>query len=334
MLTTRKPTLKVDLASDESARIEARYVFRELPRASDLLRSPGYIRREVADFKVEEELPFTPTDDGEHLLLRVRRSNLTTREVQSRLAREFHIESKDVGYIGLKDKRSIATQWFSVPVPTPTSSINVPDVEILQQRRHRRKLRVSDGCQNWFEILIREVVPEAVEWNLMHLVPNYFGQQRFGRDGRNAANAMKWIREGKPQISRFLKSIYISSLRSYVFNLVLARRVERDDWCSVIDGDAVVGDGFPTGPLWGRGRGLTVGLAQEIEDAAVKSVAPMAEALEWVGLTQERRSLVLMPSHLDCELDKDEALVRFALPSGSFATSVLHECFDLQDERN
>lgn len=333
MLTTHRRVAAINAASDELADTKASYVFRDFPQANDSPRSTGCIRRDVEDFKVEEELLFTPTDEGEHLLLCVRRMNLTTHEVKSRLAQAFHVKSKNVGYVGLKDKRSVATQWFSLPVPTPSRPVTVADVEILQQRRHGKKLRPSDGCQNRFEILVRNVAAEQVETHRMHVVPNYFGQQRFGRDGRNATNAMKWVREGKPRISPFLKSIYISSLRSYVFNLVLATRVERGDWCNVIEGDVVL-DGFPTGPLWGRGNSPTDGLARTIEDSALNSVAPLKEALEWVGLKQERRTLVVMPIDLNCEVEKDSVMVRFTLPSGSFATSVLHECFDLQVDRN
>ncbi len=330
MLTTHSQDSTVSPVPDESTPITADFELRDLPFATRLSRSPGRIRCEVGDFKVSEELPFSPSGDGEHLLLHVRRSNLTTRDVQDRLAKEFRIKSKNVGYIGLKDKRSIATQWFSVPVSTPSRSIVVSDIEILHHCRHRRKLRASDGCQNWFEILVRDIAPATINYQAMELVPNYFGQQRFGRDGRNATNAMRWVRDGKPRISSFLKSIYISSLRSYVFNLVLAERVKRDAWNSLIEGDVAV-DGVPTGPLWGRGRSSVNGLAKEIEEAVVRKVAPVTEALEWVGLTQERRSLVVAPIDLKFEVGKDTALVRFALPSGSYATSVLHECFDLLD---
>ena len=330
MLTTYRLDSTVNPIQDESAPVAVDFTSRDLPHANKHPRSPGRIRCEIADFKVSEELSFSPSDDGEHLLLHVRRSNLTTPDVRGRLAKEFRTKSKNVGYVGLKDKRSIATQWFSVPVETPARSIVVPDIEILQHRRHRKKLRTSDGCQNKFEILVRDIVPASVNSQTMALVPNYFGQQRFGRDGRNVTDAMKWIRKGKPRISPFLKSIYISSLRSYVFNLVLAERVQRGDWRSLIEGDAAV-DGVPTGPLWGRGRSSVNGLAKEIEESTVRSVAPVTKALEWVGLNQERRSLAVAPIDLKCEVVKDTALVRFALPTGSYATSVLHECFDLLD---
>ena len=333
MLTIPELSTEGSARSDESSPVASTYAFWDLPRATDLPCSPGFIRSEVGDFIVVEELPFVPTDEGEHLLIQVRRSNLTTQEVRDRIAQKFRVASKDVGYIGLKDKRSIATQWFSLAISTPSKTISVPDLEILRQCRHIRKLRPSDGCRNWFEIVVRDVNPEMLDFDQMQFVPNYFGRQRFGRDGRNVSNAMKWVRNGKPRVAHFLKSIYISSLRSYVFNQVLAMRVKRGDWRKVIDGEVVL-DGSPTGPLWGRGRVLTNDLAQSIEQDVVDSIAPVAEALEWVGLKQERRSLVVEPTNLDCEIRGDIAVVRFALPSGSFATSVLRECFDLHDELN
>lgn len=333
MLTTPSQISTGDAAPQESADLSAPYDFRALSCACNRQRSPGRIRRDVGDFVVKEELPFAPSEDGEHLLFCVRRSNLTTPEVQARLAQELRIKPKDVGYLGLKDKRSVATQWFSAPVRTPSKTITVADVEILQQLRHRKKLRPSDGCQNWFEILVRDITPELVELDRMREVPSYFGPQRFGRDGRNATNAMKWIRKGKPRISPFLRSIYISSLRSYAFNLVLAARVARGNWRKLIPGDVEL-NGFPTGPLWGRGSVPTSDLAEEIEEAALDSIAPIKDALEWVGLKQERRSLVMEPTHLNCEIQGNTALVHFALPSGCFATSVLRECFDIHEDVN
>ena len=314
-------------ASDQTA---TPYSLHDLPLANDSPRSRGHIRCEVTDFKVDEELPFTPTDEGEHLLVRVRKINRTTHDVQQQLARTFRLRTRDVGYVGLKDKRSVSTQWFSAAVPAPVDLFAAPDLEILQQRRHIRKLRPSDGCRNHFEILVRDVEPTHVSTSRMCTVPNYFGEQRFGRDGQNVSAAMKWIHEGKPPVASFVKSIYLSSLRSYIFNHVLAARVDRGDWCKGIEGDVLL-DGLPSGPLWGRGRLSTSSLAQQIEQDVVESVAEIAEALEWVGLKQQRRPLAVAPICLNCKTDMDIARVRFALPSGSFATSVLRECFDLEE---
>src|SRR6187399_681597 len=70
-----------------------------------------------ADSFVVEELPlYAESGSGEHAYLRVRRENLTTREVVGILARAFGVDARDVGYAGLKDKRARVTQRFSVPV--------------------------------------------------------------------------------------------------------------------------------------------------------------------------------------------------------------------------
>ena len=115
---------------------------------------------------------------------------------------------------------------------------------------------------------------------------------------------------GKPRINQPLKSIYLSSLRSHLFNQVLARRVQRGDWQKAIDGDVEI-NGYPTGPLWGRGRLASSGLAGNLESETAQSCSPVRDALEWVGLSQERRSLVLAPIDLHCEVDHQTALRAF-----------------------
>ncbi|MYD44279.1 MAG: tRNA pseudouridine(13) synthase TruD [Gammaproteobacteria bacterium] len=298
----------------------------DLPRASSQECSPGVLRRTVEDFMVEEILPLEPTGDGEHVLLQIRKINQTTADVRRSLARALGVRTNDIGYLGLKDKRSIASQWLSV---RHGQSVELPrelPMKILRQCRHSRKLRPSFGCTNRFTIVLRNVDPQRVHAESMRVVPNYFGEQRFGRDGTNVNQALKWVKNGKPPISRFLKSLYISAMRSALFNQILAKRVRDGNWCNPIEGD-VVTDTTPTGPLWGRGRSLAIGEAYAIEQQIIDAHPLLADALEWVGLQQERRSLVVCAVDLKVQVERDEARVQFALPSGCYATSVLRECF-------
>lgn len=303
------------------------YATDELPVASRLARSSGCLRREVADFKVDEILPFELTDEGEHLFVQVRKIDQSTPAIQNQLARRFRVPSRSIGYAGLKDKRSVATQWFSIHVPAQHEELAECEVEILQRRRHTRKLRKTDSCGNRFEILVRDVNPELVSGDRLEVVPNYFGEQRFGRDGRNAMHAMRWIDNGKPRISSFLKSLYISAMRSYLFNRVLAERVRRGNWLKPIVGDVVI-DESPTGPMWGRGRSSASGQAKAIEDAVAHELPELSNALEWVGLTHERRTLAMRPAELAIDVEGDSARLSFTLPAGNYATTALRECFN------
>ncbi len=301
--------------------------FGALPTASYEPRSPGFIRVKPEDFQVEERLSFEPTDVGEHLLLQIRKVNRTTREVQKQLASQFRVPLHSVGYAGLKDKRSVATQWFSVHLPRGSSRVSDLALDVLRCHRHVRKVRPSSSFRNRFDIVVRQIDRPLVSFKRLQRVPNYFGEQRFGRDGLNVVDAMKWIQAGRLPRSRFLRSIYISALRSYAFNLTLAARVERGQWHDTMEGDIVV-DGKPTGPLWGRGRSATSGFAREIEVSALRESTAITDALEWVGLKQERRAFQLDPIELVCAIEGQAARLSFTLPAGCYATSVLRECFD------
>ena len=305
----------------------------EPPVANPLPRPPGRIRCSVEDFVVDEELSFEPTDDGEHVLIHVRKVNLTTQDVQKWLANCCGVSRQHIGYAGLKDKRSVATQWFSVYKPQVIDLAQNRDIEILAQRRHVRKLRRTDVLCNRFKIVVRDIDPGRFATERIRAVPNYFGSQRFGRDGQNVIAALKWVDCGKPRISTFLRSMYLSSMRSHVFNRVLAGRVYRGNWCELVDGDVVV-DGKPTGPLWGRGRPAATGCALQIEEFALNTDATIMSALEWVGLQQERRAFVANPLDMACDVSGSSVVLRFALPAGCFATSVLREYFDYRSVRN
>ena len=304
--------------------------FNDWPLATKLPRSPGRIKQHTEDFCVREEIKFHASGEGEHLLLQVRKVDLTTAEAQKRIAKAFGVPVRQVGYAGIKDKSSVAIQHFSVQLPNAPDSTIVPRIDILERHRHVRKLRQNDVLCNTFDIVVREVIPELVSFDELDVVPNYFGEQRFGRNGDNVRAALKWVDQSKPRIARFLRSMYISSMRSYVFNQVLAARVAKQNWREVIDGDIEANAGIPTGPLWGRGHSPTTGLAGSIESAALVENSEILDALEWIGLGQERRDLVLAAENLKYEIDGTTAHLHFSLNTGCFATSVLRECFDYE----
>ena len=298
------------------------------PVATDSPRSPGRIKHRVEDFFVHEETRDYASGFGEHLQLLVRKVNLTTVQVQRRIAKAFHVPSRQVSYVGIKDKSCVATQYFSIHLPQAPDSTEVPGIDVLSRHRHVRKLTEDDMNCNCFEITVRDVVPELVAMDRLNKVPNYFGEQRFGRNGDNVDAALKWVEQGKPRISRFLRGMYISSMRSYVFNQVLGARVKLGTWQQIIDGDLETHLGTPTGPLWGRGRSPATGLAGSIESTALADDAEVLDALEWIGLDQWRRDFVLTTRDLSCELDGTTAHLKFILNPGCYATAVLRECFD------
>ena len=115
-----------------------------------------------------------------------------------------------------------------------------------------------------------------------------------------------------------------------MFNEVLATRVRDGTWCKSIKGD-VIRDDFPTGPLWGRGQLPTCGRVLTLEQNLRERHEKICDALEWVGLKQERRALAVQPTDVELVQQENTIELRFALPKGSYATVALNEYFDVKE---
>lgn len=288
------------------------------------------------DFIVTELPLQLPGGQGEHVWVEVEKNGANTAFVAQQLAEAAGLQERDVGYAGLKDRHAITRQWFSLYLPkgdTPDlTQLQHPEFKVLSQSRHVKKLRPGDLLGNRFRIVLREVAGEhgAIEANLRAVaaqgVPNYFGAQRFGFDGGNVelgrAMLAREIRVRNPK----KKGLYLSAVRSFLFNEVLALRIQQGLWGQTLPGDVMDEAGRPTGPLWGRGRVATTGQAQALENAVAARHATLCDGMEHAGLDQERRALVARPGDFSWEWPQaDQLVLTFWLPAGNYATSVLNE---------
>lgn len=328
------------------------------PRAHGTPPVTGRLRAAPEDFIVDEDLGFAPDGEGAHFLLRVRKRGANTEFVARELARHARTRPPEVGFAGLKDRNAVATQWFTVPRGTlqaqDWTSLTHPEFEVLEAHAHRRKLRRGALAGNRFRLCIRELGGERakLEQRVATLnaqgVPNYFGEQRFGRDGGNLTRAFDWAASGEEPRARADVGFALSAARSAIFNAVLAERVARGDWRVLLDGDvanlqgsgsvfAVPGvdetlrqraaelDLHPTGPLWGAGDSMAGGAVRELEREVADSFQPLASLLEREGLRAERRSLRLKVEELRASVEGDTLTLQFRLDPGAFATTVLRE---------
>ncbi len=297
----------------------------DFPRAGgEPTREAGF-RVDPGDFRVDENLGFAAAGTGEHLLLHLRKTGENTRWVAASLAAHFGVEESAVGYCGLKDRRAVASQWFSVHLPGRDAPppATLPGCELLGAARHPRKLRRGDHADNRFVIRLRFDAggQEDVEPRLQRIaaegVPNYFGEQRFGIEGQNLREVARIVARPRPRFRGRRGALYLSAARAWLFNQVLAERVARGDWRDA---------GSADGPLWGRGRSPAA--ADQARDEA-RILAPWlswCHALEHSGLKQERRAVVLAPAGFDWHWLPDAVLeLSFALPPGTYATAVLRE---------
>lgn len=309
------------------------------------------IRSQPHDFQVTEELGFDFSGDGEHDLLFVEKTGANTEWVSRQLAAHADVPARDVGYAGLKDRYAVTRQWFSVPRwnAPEWERLEVEGARVLDLQRNNRKLRRGAHTGNRFRIVLRGALPKGgtLDERLQIIsssgVPNYFGEQRFGRAGSNIALANAWS-EGK-RLPRHKRSIAISAARSFLFNQVLDVRVRDRSWNRLGAGDVANLDGtnsvfvvdemdddlarrchdmdiHPAGPLFGDGT---------------SAPCPSSDHENWLrALTNARvkaanRSLRLKVNDLLWSIASDSLLLEFALGRGGFATSVLREVAELTD---
>lgn len=292
------------------------------------------------DFIVTELPQQLPSGEGEHIWLEIEKNGANTAFVAQQLAEAVSVQEGDVGYAGLKDRYAITRQWFSIYLPNGKGKGETPDLtllkhpefKVLTQSRHVKKLRRGDLRGNQFRILLRDVTGDrnAIETNLeavaRHGVPNYFGAQRFGHDGGNVMQGLAMLAREIRVRNPKKKGLYLSALRSFVFNEVLALRIQQGLWGKTLPGDVMDEAGRPTGPLWGRGRVIATDQAQALENGVAERHTALCDGMEHAGLDQERRALVATPGDMSWEWPQaDQLVLAFWLPAGNYATSVLNE---------
>ena len=329
--------------------------------------STGLLRSQISDFKVFEQLPFLPCGEGEHLFIHLRKTGANTLFVARELAKYFNVKEQLVSYAGLKDRFAITQQWFGVHVPGKQvydlSDLAIEGVEVLHAERHNKKLRTGALTGNRFELILRDVshLKElATRWQAITAagVPNYFGEQRFGIDGGNIDRAFALF-SGTKVKDKKKRGIYLSAARSAIFNHVISKRIEDNQFSELLVGDVLMLAGTQsvflyqasessiqqrfidkdldiTAPMWGAGELMTQGQAQVVEQDIADQHSAFCQGLPRFGLKQERRRIRLTISNTDFEImpttnKTQQVKVSFFLPAGSYATTVLRELLDYQD---
>jgi len=328
-----------------------------------LPQAEGVTRSCPEDFIVEEIPRVLPEGEGSHLWLWVEKRSANTDWVAKELARTTDCAPRDVGFAGLKDRHAITRQWFSIPMSSTAQenleNTEIEGVRILESRQHTRKLKRGTLDGNRFQLKIRCFKGDE-DQTIRRLkkirttgVPNYFGPQRFGQWGQNVEQGFRSL-ERNARLPRNKRSIYLSAIRSYLFNQVLAERVRRGDWNTIIDGDLVMLDGtqsifscekpdadiedrarrldiHPTGPMPGENGSQPTGLAKEMEQAVLGHWPLLTKLLGAQRVQAARRALRLYPAGLGWSFDGGDLELTFALPPGAYATTVLREILVFTD---
>lgn len=331
------------------------------------------------DFIVEENLTVEFSGDGEHCWLYIKKRGCNTDWVAQQLAKYCNVKNMAVSYAGLKDRNAITSQWFSVQLPgkpTPdwqdfedlfSSNEQGEDVRVLQCFRHNRKLQRGALKANTFQITLTDLsntdddsfekLKQRCEKIAKYGVPNYFGEQRFGRNRNNLDQAEKLFSNSRNRISRHKRSLYLSTARSWLFNCILSERIKMNVWNCRLSGDVFMLDGksacfkdeqntdntdelderlmqneiHPTAILWGEGDVMVTQQAAELESGIISQSPVFRDGLVAARLKAHRRACRVVPGNMSCSRQADNFIVSFSLPSGSYATMVLAELISVAD---
>ena len=324
------------------------------------LKSPALLKAQPADFIVRERLGYEFTGDGEFVVLKVRKTGCNTLFVGEKLAQFAGVSPRNMSYAGLKDRHAVTEQWFCLQMPgqpTPDfSQFQLDGVEILEVARHQRKIRIGSLQGNEFEVLLRGVQPsDELENRLQTLAqqgfPNYFTEQRFGRDGHNLTQALRWARGEIKVKDRNKRSFYLSAVRSELFNQIVSARIDAGLIEQVQLGDVLQLSGSHSWFEVNEQDDLNA-LQQRLATGDVQLAAPLlgdeperaghfekvfsAEQRELLGLLrQERiktayRPMLVRAQELSWQFVEDGLWLRFYLPAGSYATALVRELVDAQ----
>jgi tRNA pseudouridine13 synthase len=327
---------------------------------ADLAGSGGAIRAVPEDFRVDEVPAYLPSGTGSHLYLRIEKRGRTTRDAVRTLARALGTPERDAGFAGMKDKDAVTTQWLSFPVakdPDP-GALSGPGLRVLEVSRHGNKLRTGHVRANVFSIAVRGGDAARARAAAAALgergLPNFFGPQRFGTEGRNAeVGRALLLGPETPEIrraarDRFLRRLSLSAYQALLFNRWLAERMADGLFAAALRGDVMkkldsgglfdcaepAVDGprvaafeiSPAGPMFGHKLRAATGdaLAREERLLAAEGIA-LGDFARGGGEAEGTRRAARLRVAVAVDDEPDGYRARFELPKGSYATVVLRE---------
>jgi tRNA pseudouridine13 synthase len=333
---------------------------------ADLPGIGGRIKVEVDDFEVEEIPAYEPAGDGDHLFLWIEKRDMGAEFFTRQIAKRLGIGPGDVGTAGLKDRRAVTRQWVSLPggVEPRLGELEGDGVRVLRVSRHGNKLRPGHLRGNRFRILIRDVAANAVKLAAPILdrirrdgLPNFYGPQRFGRDGETAKLGLDLLHGGRGGIRNpFLRKLALSAAQSVLFNDCLAHRINDGLLRTVLAGDVMakwpaggmfVATDVPAeqarfdtretvhaGPMFGRKTFAAADIAAEREAAVLRDAELTVESFAGFGklLMGTRRHNLVYVDDLVAEQEPDGLRLTFTLPAGSYATVLLREVMKVEVE--
>jgi tRNA pseudouridine13 synthase len=277
-----------------------------------------------------------------------------------RIARALSINPRDIGVAGMKDRHAVTRQWISLPPPvTPEAAqaLSVDAITIINVARHPHKLRTGHVRGNRFVLVVRGTSDVDTAQKILERLasppgtPNWYGEQRFGRAGDNAAHGRAIVLgETPPPRDRRLARLLVSALQSELFNAWLAARMTDGLYAQVLAGDVLhktgggqftcedpavdgarlaAGELQVTGPMFGdRMRRPPDGTPAAAREKAILDANGLADdSFSTVKAIADgtRRDAAIVVGNPSVKAVDDGVEVAFTLPGGAYATAVMRE---------
>jgi tRNA pseudouridine13 synthase len=328
---------------------------------ADLPGVGGRIKAQPEDFEVEELPAYPPSGSGEHLFLWIEKRDMGAEYFVRQVARRLDIPPSEVGTAGLKDRRAVTRQMVSAPARAEArlNQLDGDGIRLLSVSRHGNKLKPGHLHGNRFRILLRDAsadaaarLPPIIERLRRDGLANFYGPQRFGRDGETVLLGLSLLRRqpatAKPR-SPFLRKLALSAAQSALFNHCLACRMADGLLRRVLSGEAMARWPFgglfvvedvaaeqarleareivPAGPMFGRKMFRVAAEAAEREEKVLTDAGLTPAAFADFGklLSGTRRHNLIYVDDLTADIEAEGVRLSFTLPAGSYATVLLRE---------
>jgi tRNA pseudouridine13 synthase len=188
----------------------------------------------IERFFVEEIPLFEFADKGSNLILKIKKSDMSTFKLITVIAKATRLEQRDIGYAGLKDKNATTIQYISIPKQYERDvikNLTTEKIEILEKFYSKFPIKVGQLKGNSFSIVLHNVDKEAKN-NIEKVaeemsekgIPNYYGYQRFGEDSKSYEQGKEIAHSGK-KLKGAKEKLLVSAYQSFLYNSWLSERI-------------------------------------------------------------------------------------------------------------
>lgn len=324
---------------------------------ADLPGVEGHLKAQPEDFRVWELPAYEPAGEGHHAYYEVTKRDWSTEALLRQVAAKLGRDAREFGYAGRKDRHAVTTQRISCPAEWPDIESGLAQIEGVLEVNflglHANKLRRGHLRGNRFRLVIRDCHPDtlsraqAIASRLAQTGwANYYGQQRFGREGDNADRGKSLIL-GRGKARRNQRELLVNAYQSALFNRLLAERIQRGQFATVLEGDVLghlpQGGLFvstdpaadqprlerfevsPAGPIFGYKMFAAAAEGHRLEQELLAQEGVKLDDFRRVSApgSRRRQRLPLDDFHYQCE--GHDLILEFSLPAGSYATVLMGE---------